>query len=542
VSLQFSPVTYGNLKGYNVYRSLSPSSGYSLIGSIPASQISYLDSGAQNGVISYYRVTAVDATSAAESLAPTASAMPVSTVVADKLTSVDIAATPAGSTSIVTPGTDYNVTAGGPGISGTSDGFRFLFQQQTGDFDVMVQVQSLTAAGNYSTAGIMARSTLDANSADVYMSASPLNFRFKYRPSAGALTTVTASNSAPAFPNAWVRLSRVGNLFTAYTSTDGVHWTQMSSVTLSLPSTLDLGLAVASNVNTTTTTAQLRGYATTVINNVPPAPTGLTATAGQSGVSLGWTAVQYANLKGYNVYRSTTAAGPFTLLAATPVTMASYLDTTAPSGTYVYYQVTAVDATSSAESPAAAVKVAVTSTVPPQSLGIGESPAGSTTVITPGTDYDVTAGGPGVTGTSDGFRFLYQQWTGDFDVKVQVQSLTVAGNFSTAGIMARATLDANSADVYMSASPVNYRFKSRATTGGTTTVTASGSTSYPNVWVRLTRVGNLFSGYSSTDGVNWTLMSSATLSLPNTVYLGLAVASNVSTTTTTAQLRGYANT
>ena len=46
--------------------------------------------------------------------------------------------------------------------------------------------------------------------------------------------------------------------------TDGLNWITLSSITLALPTTLDLGLAVASNVATMTTTAQLRGYGNTV--------------------------------------------------------------------------------------------------------------------------------------------------------------------------------------------------------------------------------------------------------------------------------------
>jgi len=175
-------------------------------------------------------------------------------------------------------------------------------------------------------------------------------------------------------------------------------------------------------------------------------------------------------------------------------------------------------------------------------LDIGATPLGSTTVVTPGTDYNVVAGGPGVTGNTDGFRFLFQQQTGDFDMKVQVPSLTVAGNFATAGIMARSTLDSNSPDVYMSASPVNYRFKDRTSIGGSTSVTVGGTTAFPGAWVRLSRVGNVFNGYSSPDGVTWTLVSTITLALPGRLYLGLAVASNVTTSTTSAQLRSFENT
>ena len=50
-------------------------------------------------------------------------------------------------------------------------------------------------------------------------------------------------------------------------------------------------------------------------------------------------------LTGYNVYRATSATGTYTKLTSTPVTTASYNDTSAPAGATSYYQVTAVNAT-----------------------------------------------------------------------------------------------------------------------------------------------------------------------------------------------------
>jgi regulation of enolase protein 1 (concanavalin A-like superfamily) len=441
---------------------------------------------------------------------------------------------------MIIPGSSYTVVAGGPGVTGNADGFRYLFTQQTGNFDVMVQVDSLTVAGNFSTAGIMARSTLDTDSPDVYMSASPVNYRFKSRSTVGGTTAITATSATITYPNVWVRLTRVGNLFTGYYSSDGINWTQLSSITLALPTTLDLGLAVAANSLTQTTTATLSNYGNTFAT--PSAPTNLTATGIAGGNSLQWSPVAGAT-QGYNVYSSTSASGPFTLLTPTPITQTSYLDTAAAVGSVTYYQVTAVSSTQSSAPATAQATALAAAPNTLTSLDIGASQAGSTTVVTPGSAYDVTAGGPGVSANADGFRYLYTQVTGNFDVMVQVDSLTVAGNFSTAGIMARTTLDVTSPAVYMSASPVNYRFKSRSTDGGTTTIAATtAAITYPNVWVRLTRVGNVFTGYFSSDGVNWTQMSSVTLALPQTLYLGLAVASNSTTQTTSAVLSNYGNT
>jgi regulation of enolase protein 1 (concanavalin A-like superfamily) len=65
----------------------------------------------------------------------------------------------------------------------------------------------------------------------------------------------------------------------------------------------------------------------------------------------------------------------------------------------------------------------------------------------------------------------------------------------------------------------------------------TGTNSYPNSWIRLTRVGNTFTGYFSTDGVNWTVVSSTTMALPSTIYLGFAVCSRTAGQLATAQFR-----
>ena len=84
-------------------------------------------------------------------------------------------------------------------------------------------------------------------------------------------------------------------------------------------------------------------FTTLSVDTTPPAvPTGLTATATTSGVLTSWVANTEIDLAGYNVYRSASATGPFTLLNATRLTSLSYDDTLAPNGTS-FYAVTAVD-------------------------------------------------------------------------------------------------------------------------------------------------------------------------------------------------------
>ena len=73
----------------------------------------------------------------------------------------------------------------------------------------------------------------------------------------------------------------------------------------------------------------------------PPAPTGLTATAGSSQVSLSWTASSGAT--SYNVKRGNTPGGPYPTVIS--VTAASYVDTGLTNGMTYYYVVSALNAT-----------------------------------------------------------------------------------------------------------------------------------------------------------------------------------------------------
>ena len=178
------------------------------------------------------------------------------------------------------------------------------------------------------------------------------------------------------------------------------------------------------------------------------------------------------------------------------------------------------------------------------STDIGATPAGATTVNLDGSSYDVSAGGPGVYNNTDGFRFLSQSHTGNFDIRVQITGMTTAGVYLQAGLMARSTLAANSPEVSITASSTAstagiFRVKSRATAGAATTQTQTGQATFPNVWVRLTRVGNVFTTYYSSDGTTWTKAGSVTLALPSTLYVGLAAASNDTTDLTNVQFRNF---
>ncbi len=74
---------------------------------------------------------------------------------------------------------------------------------------------------------------------------------------------------------------------------------------------------------------------------VPPAPMAISAVAGDSAVTLGWSAVSSAG--SYNVYRSVASGGLRTKIAS-GLSTTSYRDTGRSNGTPYYYVVTAVNA------------------------------------------------------------------------------------------------------------------------------------------------------------------------------------------------------
>jgi hypothetical protein len=62
-------------------------------------------------------------------------------------------------------GTRFTVTAAGKDIWGQSDQFRFVYQQVTGDVEIIARVDSVTMANSWSKSGVMIRSSLAANAA-----------------------------------------------------------------------------------------------------------------------------------------------------------------------------------------------------------------------------------------------------------------------------------------------------------------------------------------------------------------------------------------
>jgi regulation of enolase protein 1 (concanavalin A-like superfamily) len=143
-------------------------------------------------------------------------------------------------------GNSLTVSGAGADVWGTADAFHFASTPVTGDGAVTAQVSSITGAQAWTKVGVMVRGATAADAAHGFMLVSTSKgLAFQRRVSAGRTSVHTAGGSGTA-PR-WVRLTRRGNLITAYVSATGTSWTTVGSATIELPTTALFGVAVSSH-------------------------------------------------------------------------------------------------------------------------------------------------------------------------------------------------------------------------------------------------------------------------------------------------------
>lgn len=171
----------------------------------------------------------------------------------------------------------------------------------------------------------------------------------------------------------------------------------------------------------------------------------------------------------------------------------------------------------------------------PPALSLNESDIGSFTPVGSasysGGVYTVNTGnGTELTNasTTDNLSFDALAVSGDFTLTARVASMTCNDAIKCEGVvMARETLDNNAT---FAATGVTTgrgtQFHYRSTTGDSS-VSVAGVNAVAPYWVRITRAGNVFTGYVSLDGDTWTQTGTPqTISMASSVYCGLGVANH----------------
>ncbi|HYF49202.1 MAG TPA: PKD domain-containing protein [Planctomycetota bacterium] len=426
----------------------------------------------------------------------------------------------------------FTIAASGTDIWDAADAFHYVYQPWTGDGEIVARVSGITNPGAWSLAAVMFRETFDANSKHASMMVTNNGkAKFRFRSSTGATTESygPAGDGTNPLPR-WLKLVRAGSNFSAYTSPDGATWTQIDQTrSIPLASSLYVGFIALRSDNAGLCSATFTNVSVTRPNLPPvitstPTATPNPATVGQSvsfsaaasdpngdALTYAWNFGDGTSASGANVSHAYSAAGTYTA----SVTVSD------PSG--------ATDT--------ASVTVNVTATIAWSQGPVGTPPsAGSFSQS--GSVITIRSSGTDVYGTAESFHFVYKTLSGNGTIIARVTGITNTHEWAQAGVMMRETLAGNSKHATLMACQLDrIKFRRRHTTGGTTASNGPGPGSGIRLpqWLKLVRSGSTFSGYSSSDGVNWTLIGTDTVSMTSTVYVGL-YATSISSSLVTATL------
>jgi regulation of enolase protein 1 (concanavalin A-like superfamily) len=140
--------------------------------------------------------------------------------------------------------------------------------------------------------------------------------------------------------------------------------------------------------------------------------------------------------------------------------------------------------------------------------------------------FTVAGAGSDIWGAADSFHFVYQPFTSDGQIVARVVSLQNTSANAKAGLMFRSSLAPAAANVIIDVQPGgSIEFMSRSTDGGSTAWIA-GATDPAPAWLKLVRSGSTVTGFASSDGVTWTTVGSASVTLGSSASVGLVVTSH----------------
>ncbi len=182
----------------------------------------------------------------------------------------------------------FTVAGSGADVWGTADEFRFVYKQLAGDGSIVTQVSSLDNLDSWVKAGVMMRESLNANARHAFMMVTPgKGLAFQRRTTTGGKSTHTSGGTGTA--PYYLKLTRTGNTFSARKSRDGVTWSLVGSQSISMASTIYIGVAVSSHVDGVLADATFSHTAVAVsVPAVPEPPDDGGSTAGTTMRVLHW--------------------------------------------------------------------------------------------------------------------------------------------------------------------------------------------------------------------------------------------------------------
>jgi len=445
----------------------------------------------------------------------------------------------------------YTIQASGNDIWGNQDEFHLNYQQLHGDGEIIARVDSLQQSHSWAKAGVMIRESLDVDSFHAMMIVSAANgTAFQRRVNTGGSSANTSQGSST---DTWVKLSRVGDQITGSTSSDGVTWADINTVTIEMNTDVFIGLAVTSHKDGTLTTAEISNINLTG-GGAPEFSwqqiSGTSTTLnGMETSKLSFSVPNVTNSEQL-VFEVTATAGDYIVvdhvtvnidadaISALDIQTNNLIETTSDKTVTLDAIVTGDENAILFGGSAYTINTSLvsqdTTGLVWGSTDIGDVATNGSSSFESGT-FTIGASGNDIWNKSDEFQMVYQEMYGDGVIVAQVDSIVQTNNWAKAGVMIRESLTDDSTHAFMTASANSgISFQRRTTTGGNSShTTISGPT---ETWVKLTRIGDLLTGAYSSDGINWTDVGTTTITMGEKVYVGLGVTSHNAGAITTAEI------
>lgn len=260
--------------------------------------------------------------------------------------------------------------------------------------------------------------------------------------------------------------------------------------------------------------------------SVPSPPSNTTAeTLSASQVKITWVDESY-NEVNFRIERSENQGVDWVLIGSTSAGIKSFINSGIADNTTYFYRVYAENATGKSGYSNLATASSHLDAIPSSWLNMdlgGISPTGNAGFFNG--QFTLNGAGADVWGSADECQFMYQPMNGDGSISAQVLNISPTNVWAKAGVMIRGALTSNAQNTFMSISSSSGAvFQQRLTAGAaTTSIKITGGTPF---WVKLTRTGNLFTAYQSSDGYIWTLAGTATIAMFANAFVGLAVSSH----------------
>ncbi len=138
--------------------------------------------------------------------------------------------------------------------------------------------------------------------------------------------------------------------------------------------------------------------------------------------------------------------------------------------------------------------------------------------------FNLLGSGGDIWGYADAFHFAYRPLNGDGTILAKVDSMQYTDPWSKVGVMMREGSAADAKDVFIGLSGQGgSTMQWRPISGDRTSGSVDGPPAKLPYWVKLVRAGNVFTGYVSSDGLDWRLVANTTVPMNKRLLAGLAI-------------------